>query len=134
ELKKPTIDRSGIIIEIFSAHAKTKEAKTQVEMARLEYLLPRLAHYWSHFERQRGGIGMKGMGEKQLEVDRRLLRKRMKLLRERLDSIEKEREVQRAGRHEVLKVALVGYTNAGKSTLLNALTQSEVKAENKLFA
>lgn len=131
---KSVLDRPGVIIEIFSRHARTKEAKTQVELARLQYLLPRLAHFWTHFERQRGGIGLKGMGEKQIEVDRRLVKKRMSLLRERLGSIEKERTVQRAGRSDVLKVALVGYTNAGKSTLLNALTQSEVRAEDKLFA
>lgn len=130
----PTIDRAGIILEIFSQHARTKEAKTQVELARLQYLLPRLRHYWTHFERQRGGIGLKGMGEKQIEVDRRLLGKRVDKLKKSLKQIEKERAVQRSGRKEVLKVALVGYTNAGKSTLLNALTQSEVLAENKLFA
>ena len=123
-----------MIIEIFSQHARTKESKTQVELARLQYLLPRLAHFWTHFERQRGGIGNKGMGETQIEVDRRLVKKRMGVLRERLGDIEKERTVQRSGRKDVLKVALVGYTNAGKSTLLNALTQSRVLAEDKLFA
>ncbi len=133
-LTLPTIDRAGLIIEIFSRHARTKESKTQVELARLEYLLPRLAHFWTHFERQRGGIGQKGMGESQLEVDRRLLKDRMKILRSRLKTIETERKVQRAGRANVLKVALVGYTNAGKSTLLNALTKSHVLAEDKLFA
>lgn len=131
---KPVVDRPGVIIEIFSRHARTKESKTQVELARLQYLLPRLAHYWSHFERQRGGIGNKGMGETQIEVDRRLVKRRMSVLRERLDGIERERNVQRSGREDVLKVALVGYTNAGKSTLLNALTQSQVRAEDKLFA
>ncbi len=131
---KPVVDRPGVIIEIFSRHARTKEAKVQVELAKLQYLLPRLAHFWTHFERQRGGIGLKGMGEKQIEVDRRLVKKRMALLRERLADIEKERSVQRAGRSDVLKVALVGYTNAGKSTLLNSLTQSSVRAEDKLFA
>ncbi|MGE0614200.1 MAG: GTPase HflX [Bacteriovoracia bacterium] len=133
-LKKRVLDRAGVIIEIFSRHARTKEAKTQVELARLQYLMPRLTHFWTHFERQRGGIGQKGMGEKQLEVDRRLLEKRMTLLRRRLSDIEKERNVQRAGRADILKVALVGYTNAGKSTLLNALTHSRVLAEDKLFA
>jgi GTP-binding protein HflX len=128
------LDRPGVIIEIFSRHARTKESKTQVELAKLQYLLPRLAHFWTHFERQRGGIGQKGMGEKQIEVDRRLVKKRMSVLRQRLLDIEKERGVQRAGRQDVLKVALVGYTNAGKSTLLNALTQSRVLAEDKLFA
>ena len=133
-LGKPVIDRPGVIIEIFSRHARTKESKTQVELARLQYLLPRLAHFWTHFERQRGGIGQKGMGEKQIEVDRRLVGKRMEILRARLKAIEKERNVQRAGRKDILKVAVVGYTNAGKSTLLNQLTQSQVLAEDKLFA
>lgn len=135
EMNLLIIDRPGIIIEIFSRHARTKESKTQVELARLQYLLPRLTHFWTHFERQRGGsTGSRGMGEKQIEVDRRLVKKRITILRERLFSIEKERNVQRAGRKDLLKVALVGYTNAGKSTLLNALTQSQVRAENKLFA
>jgi len=132
---KPVLDRPGIIIEIFSRHARTKESKTQVELARLQYLLPRLAHFWTHFERQRGGSpGSRGMGEKQIEVDRRLVKNRMSHLRSRLEAIERERKVQRAGRKDVLKVALVGYTNAGKSTLLNALTHSDVRAEDKLFA
>jgi GTP-binding protein HflX len=134
-LGKPVIDRPGVIIEIFSSHARTKEAKVQVELARLEYILPRLAHLWSHFERQRGGgTGNRGMGEKQIEVDRRLVKKRMSVLRDRLAEIIKERTIQRAKRKDVLKVALVGYTNAGKSTLLNALTHSKVLAEDKLFA
>ncbi|MBL7714681.1 MAG: GTPase HflX [Bdellovibrionales bacterium] len=132
---KPVMDRSGVIIEIFSRHARTKEAKTQVELAKLQYLLPRLAHFWTHFERQRGGgTGMRGMGEKQIEVDRRLVKTRMSILRSRLAEIEKERKIKRSSRKEVLKVALVGYTNAGKSTLLNRLTDSQVRAEDKLFA
>ncbi len=132
---KPVIDRPGVIIEIFSRHARSKEAKTQVELARLQYLYPRLAHFWSHFERQRGGgATSRGMGEKQIEVDRRLVKNRISILRERLKDIEKERRIQRAAREDVLKVALVGYTNAGKSTLLNALTHSRVLAEDKLFA
>ncbi len=134
-LGKPVIDRAGVILEIFSRHAKTREAKTQVELAKLQYVLPRLAHLWSHFERQRGGgVGNKGMGETQIEVDRRLVKKRISVLRERLKEIEKERVVQRHSRENLLKVALVGYTNAGKSTLLNALTESTVLAEDKLFA
>jgi len=131
---KPVLDRPGVIIEIFSRHARTKESKTQVELARLQYLLPRLAHFWTHFERQRGGIGNKGMGEKQIEVDRRLVKKRMQILNDRLGTVENERNLQRSGRKDVLKVALVGYTNAGKSTLLNAMTHSSVRAEDKLFA
>jgi GTP-binding protein HflX len=137
----PVLDRPGVIIEIFTRHARTKESKTQVGLARLQYLLPRLAHFWSHFERQRGGGGgggggaaNRGMGETQIEVDRRMVKKRMSILRDRLDAIERERVVQRSGRKDILKVALVGYTNAGKSTLLNGLTESAVLAENKLFA
>jgi GTP-binding protein HflX len=134
-LGKPVLDRAGIILEIFSQHARTREAKVQVELAKLQYVLPRLAGLWNHFERQRGGgVGNKGMGEKQIEVDRRLVKKRISVLRERLKEIEKERNVQRASRGNLLKVALVGYTNAGKSTLLNALTESTVLAEDKLFA
>ena len=135
ELKSTILDRPGVIIEIFSRHARTKESKTQVALARLQYLLPRLTHFWSHFERQRGGSpGSRGMGEKQIEVDRRLVKNRITVLRQRLAAVERERKVQRAGRRDVLKVAFVGYTNAGKSTLLNALTQSAVRAEDKLFA
>jgi GTP-binding protein HflX len=134
-LGRPVLDRTGIILEIFSRHARTREAKTQVELAKLQYVLPRLAHLWNHFERQRGGgVGNKGMGEKQLEVDRRLVKRRIQILRGRLVEIEKERVVQRASRQDLLKVALVGYTNAGKSTLLNSLTESKVLAEDKLFA
>ncbi len=135
ELKLAILDRPGVIIEIFSQNARTRESKTQVALARLQYLLPRLSHFWTHFERQRGGApGSRGMGEKQIEVDRRLVKNRISILRERLRAIERERTVQRAGRQDVLKVALVGYTNAGKSTLLNALTHSQVRAEDKLFA
>jgi GTP-binding protein HflX len=132
---KPILDRPGVIIEIFSQHARTKESKTQVSLARLQYILPRLTHFWSHFERQRGGMpGSRGMGETQIEVDRRLVKDRISVLKKRLAAIERERKVQRSGRKDVLKVALVGYTNAGKSTLLNELTESHVLAENKLFA
>lgn len=131
----PVIDRPGVIIEIFSRHARSKEAKNQVALARLQYLLPRLAHFWNHFERQRGGgATSRGMGEKQVEVDRRLVKDRIHLLKQRLKSIAQERDLQRKGRKNVFKVALVGYTNAGKSTLLNALTHSAVRAEDKLFA
>lgn len=131
----PVLDRPSVIIQIFSENARTQEAKLQVGLARLQYLLPRLSHYWNHFERQRGGgTGSRGMGEKQLEVDRRLVKDRVALLKERLKHIQKERALRREARKEVLKVALVGYTNVGKSTLLNALTESQVLAENKLFA
>lgn len=132
---KPVLDRSGVILEIFSQHARTKEAKTQVALARLQYLLPRLAHFWNHFERQRGGgATSRGMGEKQIEVDRRLVKDRIAALKTRLKQVERERKTQRSARQDVLKVAIVGYTNAGKSTMLNALTQSKVLAEDKLFA
>jgi len=134
-LGKPVLDRNAIILEIFSRHARTSEAKTQVEIAKLQYVLPRLAHLWSHFERQRGGgVGNKGMGEKQIEVDRRLVKKRISILSGRLKEIEKERKVQRHSRESVMKAAIVGYTNAGKSTLMNTLTESKVLAEDKLFA
>jgi GTP-binding protein HflX len=134
-IQNPILDRPGVIIEIFSQHARTKESKTQVSLARLQYILPRLSHFWTHFERQRGGgTGNRGMGETQIEVDRRLVKDRISTLKKRLSAIERERVVQRAGRKDVLKVALVGYTNAGKSTLLNALTHSNVLVENKLFA
>ena len=132
---RSVLDRTGVILEIFSQHARTKEAKTQVELARLEYLLPRLAHFWTHFERQKGGVtGLRGMGEKQIEVDRRLVRKRITRLKQKLKNIGREREVRREGRQHLLKVALVGYTNAGKSTLLNALTEGKVLTANQLFA
>lgn len=135
ELLKPILDRPGVIIEIFSRHARTRESKTQVALARLQYLLPRLAHFWDHFERQRGGgTAARGMGEKQIEVDRRLVKTRISVLKGRLKEIEQERKIQRQGRKDIYKVALVGYTNAGKSTLLNALTHSAVLAEDKLFA
>jgi GTP-binding protein HflX len=134
-LGKPVLDRNAIILEIFSRHARTSEAKTQVELAKLQYVLPRLAHLWSHFERQRGGgVGNKGMGEKQIEVDRRLVKRRISILSNRLKEIEKERKVQRSSRQDIMKAAIVGYTNAGKSTLLNSLTESKVLAEDKLFA
>ena len=132
------LDRSGIILEIFNRHARTKEAKLQVEMARLQYLMPRLTHLWSHFERQRGSGGGalkgKGMGEKQIEVDRRLVKARMDVLRRRMREVEGSRQLHRKQRESLLKVAIVGYTNAGKSTLLNALTHSDVLVEDALFA
>ncbi len=128
--KKLILDRSGIILEIFNRHARTKESKLQVEMARLQYLMPRLTNLWSHFERQQGS----GMGEKQLEVDRRLVQDRMIMLQRRLKDVEGSRVLHRKRRESLLKVAIVGYTNAGKSTLLNALTHSDVLVEDALFA
>lgn len=136
--KKLVLDRSGIILEIFNRHARTKEAKLQVELARLKYLMPRLTHLWSHFERQRGSGGGalkgKGMGEKQFEVDRRLVKDRLTEIRRRLDEVERARSLHRRHRDSILKTAIVGYTNAGKSTLLNALTNSDVLVEDALFA
>lgn len=136
--RRLVLDRSGIILEIFNRHARTKESKLQVEMARLQYLMPRLTHLWSHFERQRGSGGGalkgKGMGEKQIEVDRRLVKARMDSLRRRLRDVESTRVLHRKHRASLLKVAIVGYTNAGKSTLLNALTHSDVLVEDALFA
>lgn len=128
------LDRSGLILDIFARRAKTREAKTQVELAQLNYLLPRLTRQWTHLSRQVGGIGTRGPGETQLEVDRRLVRKRISTLKRDLQKITSQREVRRHGRQTIFKIALVGYTNAGKSTLLNALTNSAVFVENRLFA
>ncbi|MBN2601486.1 MAG: GTPase HflX [Candidatus Marinimicrobia bacterium] len=128
-------DRSSVILEIFARHARSKEAKTQVELATLEYLLPRLTRRWTHLERQIGGIGVRsGAGETQIEVDRRLIRTRISKLKKELKHIDRERETQRKGRDSYYRVALVGYTNAGKSTILNLLTKSDVLVEDKLFA
>ena len=120
------MDRTGIILDIFSRHARTKEAKNQVELASLQYLMTRLTHRWTHLERQRGGIGLKGIGEKQIELDRRQIRIRIGKLREEIASSAKERKTQGSHRDKFLRVALVGYTNAGKSTLMNNLTDSDV--------
>ncbi len=129
------IDRSGLILEIFVQRARTREARTQVELARLEYLLPRLTRRWTHLSRQVGGIGVRGgEGETQLEVDRRMLRQRISQLKKDLVKIERTRGVQRRGRREVLQISLAGYTNAGKSTLFNALTRAHAKVEDRLFA
>lgn len=133
-LKIPVLDRPGIILDIFALHARTREAKLQVELAQLEYLLPRLAGGWTHLERQEGSIGTRGPGETQLETDRRLVRKRIKDLREKLKGIETERLTQRKRRDGIFKVCLVGYTNAGKSTLFNLLTGENALAESYLFA
>ena len=132
--KAKVIDRSGLILDIFALRAKTAAAKTQVELAQLQYLLPRLTRAWTHLSRQKGGIGTKGPGETQIETDRQLIGKRISLLKEKLAKLEKQRITQRKGRNSMTRLALVGYTNAGKSTLLNALTQTHVLAENRLFA
>jgi GTP-binding protein HflX len=128
------LDRSGLILDIFARRAKTREARTQVELAQLKYLLPRLTRQWTHLSRQVGGIGTRGPGETQLEVDRRVIRKRINSLTKDLTKIKSQREVRRRHREDIFKVALVGYTNVGKSTLMNALTQAEVFVENRLFA
>ena len=129
------IDRSALILDIFSQHAKTKEAKTQVELAQLEYMLPRLTRAWTHLERQMGGIGARaGAGETQIEVDRRLLRNRISKLKKELEKIDKERETQSKNRSNEFKVALVGYTNAGKSTLMKTISGADVLIKDQLFA
>jgi GTP-binding protein HflX len=129
------LDRTNLILDIFATRAKTAYAKVQVELAQYEYLLPRLTHLWSHLERQQGGIlGMRGPGEKEIETDRRVIKKRISLLREQLLKIDVQMTTQRKQRSEWVRVALVGYTNVGKSTIMNLLSKSDVFAENKLFA
>jgi GTP-binding protein HflX len=129
------IDRTGLILDIFTKHAKTKEAKTQVQLAQLEYFLPRLTRIWTHLERQMGGIGTRaGMGETQIEIDRRLIRNQIAKLKRELTAIEKQRKVQNHRRVNAFRIALVGYTNAGKSTLMNALTDADVLVQDQLFA
>lgn len=128
------IDRTNLILDIFAQRAQTSYARTQVELAQYEYLLPRLAGMWTHLERQRGGIGMRGPGEREIETDRRIVRDRISLLKDKLKKIDRQMDVQRGNRGSLVRVALVGYTNVGKSTLMNALSKSEVFAENKLFA
>ncbi len=134
ETKAKVLDRSGLILDIFASRAKTAAAKTQVELAQLQYLLPRLTRFWTHLSRQQGGIGTRGPGESQIEMDRRMIDKRIATLKEKLDKIDQQRQTQRKGRSEKVRISLVGYTNAGKSTLMNALTNTEVLAENRLFA
>ncbi len=133
-LRCKIIDRTNLILDIFAQRAKTSYARTQVELAQYEYLLPRLAGMWTHLERQRGGIGMRGPGETEIETDRRIVRDRITLLKKKLEKIDKQMEVQRGNRGSLVRVALVGYTNVGKSTLMNSISKSEVFAENKLFA
>ncbi|WP_224994498.1 GTPase HflX [Cesiribacter sp. SM1] len=134
ELQCKILDRSLLILNIFSVRAKTAQAKAQVELAQYQYLLPRLTRMWSHLSKQKGGIGMRGPGEKELETDRRIVRDKIAFLREKLDKIEKQSLTQRKGRKQLARVALVGYTNVGKSTLMRLLSKSDVFAENKLFA
>ncbi len=133
-LEVKVLDRNNLILDIFASRARTSHAKTQVELAQLQYLLPRLTGMWTHLERQKGGIGMRGPGETQIETDRRIIQTKIALLREKLNSIDKQMAIQRGNRGQLVRVALVGYTNVGKSTLMNALSKSEVFAENKLFA
>jgi GTP-binding protein HflX len=133
-LKCRIIDRTRLILDIFSKRAQTAHAKTQVELAQYQYMLPRLTRMWTHLEKQRGGIGMRGPGEKEIETDRRIIRDRIALLKEKLIEIDKQKYTQRSNREKFVRVALVGYTNVGKSTLMNLISKSEVFAENKLFA
>ncbi|MBJ2174063.1 GTPase HflX [Aureibaculum sp. A20] len=133
-LKCKILDRTGLILDIFAQRAQTSYARTQVELAQYEYLLPRLTGLWTHLERQQGGIGMRGPGETEIETDRRIVRDRITLLKKKLITIDKQMAVQRGNRGKMVRVALVGYTNVGKSTLMNVISKSDVFAENKLFA
>ena len=133
-LKAKIIDRTGLILDIFAQRATTSYAKNQVELAQYQYLMPRLKGLWTHLERQKGGIGMRGPGETEIETDRRIVRDRISLLKKKLSNIDKQMSVQRGNRGSLVRVALVGYTNVGKSTLMNLITKSDVFAENKLFA
>ena len=134
ELQVKILDRSSLILDIFAKRAQTATAKTQVELAQYQYLLPRLTRMWTHLERQKGGIGMRGPGETQIETDRRIIQRRISWLKEQLADIDRQKTIQRKNRGKLTRVALVGYTNVGKSTLMNLLSKSEVFAENKLFA
>lgn len=134
ELNCRVIDRTNLILDIFARRAVTSYAKTQVELAQCEYLLPRLTRRWTHLEKQRGGIGLRGPGEQEIETDRRYLRWRISLLKKKLETIDKQQATQRKNRRELIRVALVGYTNVGKSTIMNLLSKSALFAENKLFA
>lgn len=133
-LEVKILDRNNLILDIFASRARTSHAKTQVELAQLQYMLPRLTRLWTHLERQKGGIGMRGPGETQIETDRRIIQNKISLLQKKLKSIDKQMAVQRGNRGQLVRVALVGYTNVGKSTLMNLLSKSDVFAENKLFA
>jgi len=134
ELLVKILDRTNLILDIFAKRAQTAHAKTQVELAQYKYMLPRLSHLWTHLERQRGGIGMRGPGEAQIETDRRIILDKISYLKEELKHIDKQKATQRKNRGKMVRVALVGYTNVGKSTLMNVLSKSDVFAENKLFA
>ncbi len=134
ELKVKILDRTSLILDIFANRAQTATARTQVELAQYQYLLPRLTRMWTHLERQRGGIGMRGPGETQIETDRRIILDKISRLKEELKSIDRQKSIQRKNRGKLTRVALVGYTNVGKSTLMNLLSKSDVFAENKLFA
>ena len=134
EMKCRILDRTNLILDIFAGRAQTAHAKTQVELAQYQYLLPRLTRMWTHLERQRGGIGLRGPGETEIETDRRIIRDKISKLKEQLTKIDKQMMVQRKNRGKMVRVALVGYTNAGKSTLMNLLSKSKVFAEDKLFA
>lgn len=134
ELECKILDRTNLILDIFASRAQTAHAKTQVELAQYQYLLPRLTNMWTHLSRQKGGVGMRGPGETEIETDRRIARDRMALLRKRLEKIDKQKATQRSNREKMIRAALIGYTNVGKSTIMNALGKSDVLAENKLFA
>ena len=134
ELECRILDRTNLILDIFAKNAKTAYAKTQVELAQYQYMLPRLTRMWTHLERQRGGIGMRGPGETQIETDRKIIRNKIASLKEKLEEIDIQKSVQRKNRQQMVRVALVGYTNVGKSTIMNMLSKSDVFAENKLFA
>nr|WP_299204726.1 GTPase HflX [uncultured Brumimicrobium sp.] len=133
-LEVKILDRSSLILDIFASRAQTSHARTQVELAQYQYLLPRLTRMWTHLDKQKGGIGMRGPGERQIETDRRIIKERIAFLKKKLKEIDKQKKVQRGNRGQLVRVALVGYTNVGKSTIMNALSKSEVFAENKLFA
>ncbi|MDA7768220.1 GTPase HflX [Flavobacteriales bacterium] len=134
ELECKIMDRSNLILDIFASRARTAHSRTQVELAQYQYLLPRLTRMWTHLERQKGGIGMRGPGETQIETDRRIIQQKIALLKSKLTQIDKQKAIQRGNRGALVRVALVGYTNVGKSTIMNCLSKSEVFAENKLFA
>ncbi len=133
-LERKILDRSNLILDIFASRAQTANAKTQVELAQLQYMLPRLTRLWTHLERQKGGIGMRGPGETQIETDRRIIKDKISRLKAKLEKIDKQKAVQRSNRGKMVRVALVGYTNVGKSTIMNMLSKTNVFAENKLFA